>query len=68
MPFGKWAKDRKYKELGAWTEEVVERGAESYALAMFTRVSKMSAEEAEGLIRGVVEAVKDKKVHSYHFR
>lgn len=62
---GPWPKDKRKKEMGLWAAEVMQTGAEAYALAMITRVLGKSEEEAKKIIKGLLNEVNDPKKHVY---
>jgi hypothetical protein len=43
VPLGGWAADPKLRELGLWALLAFDTGLEGYALAMLTRVMRVSA-------------------------
>ena len=42
FPIGTWPKDPRMKELGTWFRAYFEDGMEGYAMALLTRVLKVS--------------------------
>lgn len=65
QPVGTWAKEQKLKEIGAFTQLLVDTGFEALGIALFTRVLGMEVEDAEALIKGCKTESKNKKIHSY---
>lgn len=64
-PINQWPKDRHYKEMGMWTEEMLYSGAEGLMMAPFTRYLGWTKEE---VLIGAMEfraALKDRKTHAY---
>jgi len=65
-PLGLWPADLKYRELGRWTYLAFDDGLEGYALAPLTRAMGWNANEVRVLLAQVRQAMKDRKIHSYH--
>ncbi|CAM1503446.1 Fc.00g082220.m01.CDS01 [Cosmosporella sp. VM-42] len=64
-PTNCWAKDKKYKELGAWTNENTALALESLTLAPFTRGHGWSSEEVNVFLVDVRKDLNDRKIHAY---
>lgn len=67
-PFGVWPKDRRHKELGRWGYEILSTGCEAYGLALFTRALGMDPEKAKEIIKGAVEDLGGRKVHTQEWQ
>jgi hypothetical protein len=65
QPVGAWAAERKLKEIGAFTQLLVDTGFEALGIALFTRELGMEVDAAEALIEGSKKEAKDRKIHSY---
>lgn len=63
VPCGTWPKDKRYREIGMWTKEISQTGAEAYGLALFTRVLGMNEEDAKKLCNGYVQDLENKSIH-----
>ncbi|KAM6513210.1 hypothetical protein FALCPG4_015668 [Fusarium falciforme] len=64
-PTNRWAKDNKYKELGAWNNENTSIALESLTLAPFTRGLGWSSEEVNAFLPKVRSDLNDPKIHAY---
>ncbi|KAJ4220094.1 hypothetical protein NW757_014529 [Fusarium falciforme] len=64
-PTNRWAKDKKYKELGAWNNENTSIALESLTLAPFTRGLGWSSEEVNAFLPKVRSDLNDPKIHAY---
>ncbi|RPA84842.1 S-adenosyl-L-methionine-dependent methyltransferase [Ascobolus immersus RN42] len=63
-PVGAWPKDHKMKEVGRTMYGICMIGAESYGLALFTRVLGMDEEEAQKIIEGARRDLGRRGVHT----
>ncbi|KAI8710481.1 hypothetical protein NCS52_01565100 [Fusarium sp. LHS14.1] len=64
-PINRWAKDKKYKELGAWNNENTSIALESLTMAPFTRGLGWSSEEVNVFLPKVRNDLNDPKIHAY---
>lgn len=64
-PLNKWPKDPYYKELGTWTRENIDGGAEGLFMALFTRFLGWNRDEVLVLCAQIRAALKDRSVHGY---
>lgn len=64
-PTNRWAKDKKYKELGAWNNENTSIALESLTMAPFTRGLGWSSEEVNAFLPKVRSDLNDPKIHAY---
>ncbi|KXX79869.1 Phosphoethanolamine N-methyltransferase 1 [Madurella mycetomatis] len=64
-PSNTWPKDRKYKELGAWSYENNLQGIQAASLVPLTRVLGWTVEEVEALLVEVRKEMKDRNIHAY---
>lgn len=64
-PINQWARDRKLKELGMWSQASGVRGVEAMTLALFTRVLGWSAEETTVFCAQVRRDFKNRALHGY---
>ncbi|KAH7110649.1 S-adenosyl-L-methionine-dependent methyltransferase [Dactylonectria estremocensis] len=64
-PINRWPKDKKFKELGAWTNENVKDGAEALTLGPFTRAHGWEKEQVDLFLVDVRKDLDDTKVHAY---
>ncbi|KAH7110441.1 S-adenosyl-L-methionine-dependent methyltransferase [Dactylonectria macrodidyma] len=64
-PTNRWAKDKKFKELGAWNNENTARFLEAATLAPFTRGLGWSKEEVHVFLVDVRRDLNDPKIHAY---
>ena len=69
-PTGKWAKDKKYKQLGIWNGENIVAGLSGVSLATFTRPKEenglgWSNVELEVLLASVRNDFKNNNIHAY---
>jgi hypothetical protein len=64
-PTNRWAKDKKYKELGAWSNENTSVALESLTIAPFTRAHGWSSEEVDVFLVDVRKDLNDPKIHAY---
>ncbi|KAI9729694.1 MAG: hypothetical protein M1834_006644 [Cirrosporium novae-zelandiae] len=65
LPIGPWPKNKKLKELGAFGRQNTIDIVEPAALALLTRVSGWSNEEAQVFFASVRQEIKDPKLHLY---
>ncbi|KAH8783433.1 hypothetical protein F5883DRAFT_404110, partial [Diaporthe sp. PMI_573] len=63
-PTNSWAKGKKYKELGAWSNENMNLALESLTMAPFTRGHGWSREEVNVFLPNVRE-LNDPKILAY---
>lgn len=66
VPIGLWAKDKKYKEIGAWNLICLIEGLEGILLRIAVDVMGWTPEEVTVLAAKVRTALKDKSVHAYY--
>ncbi|KAH6986600.1 S-adenosyl-L-methionine-dependent methyltransferase [Ilyonectria destructans] len=64
-PTNSWAKDKKYKELGVWSNENMNLALESLTMAPFTRGHGWSREEVNVFLADVRRELNDPKIHAY---
>ncbi|KAJ9143021.1 S-adenosyl-L-methionine-dependent methyltransferase [Pleurostoma richardsiae] len=64
-PLNPWPRDKKLKELGAWTFQNVSDGIEAFSLALLSRVLGWSREEIEVLLADVRRELRDRSIHAY---
>lgn len=64
-PHNQWAKNPKYKEIGAWTMMNMLQGVHGLTMAPFTRGLGWTTEEVETFLVQVRKDVKDKNIHCY---
>ncbi|KAH7461701.1 hypothetical protein FOMA001_g18825 [Fusarium oxysporum f. sp. matthiolae] len=64
-PTNRWAKDKKYKELGAWSNENTSAALESLTIAPFTRAHGWSSEKVDVFLVDVRKDLNDPKIHAY---
>ncbi|EXL90215.1 S-adenosyl-L-methionine-dependent methyltransferase [Fusarium oxysporum II5] len=64
-PTNRWAKDKKYKELGAWSNENTSVALESLTIAPFTRAHGWSRKEVDVFLVDVRKDLNDPKIHAY---
>ncbi|KAJ4248145.1 hypothetical protein NW762_012915 [Fusarium torreyae] len=64
-PTNSWAKDKRYKQLGLWSNENTNTGLESLTMAPFTRGHKWSSEEVNVFLVDVRKDLNDPKIHAY---
>jgi hypothetical protein len=64
-PTNQWPRDKKMKELAAWTYANVNGGLEGLSLAHFTRGLGWTQEETLAYCAKVRKGLSDKSVHSY---
>ncbi|KAM0559959.1 hypothetical protein ACHAPJ_003913 [Fusarium lateritium] len=64
-PQNRWAKDPKYKELGAWTLVNILSGLEAISNALFTRVLGWSKHELDVFLTEVRKDIKNPSIHAY---
>ena len=66
-PMGIWPKNRRLKEMGAVGREIFNvGGAESYGLALMTRVLGWSVEEAKALCDQFKKDINNVKIHTIY--
>jgi SAM-dependent methyltransferase len=69
-PIGRWAKGKRYKELGMYYRAQFYDAVEPFTLALYTRVLGYSVEQAWAVIAKVKEDLVNPKLHlyvNYHF-
>ncbi|KAH0545491.1 hypothetical protein FGG08_000492 [Glutinoglossum americanum] len=64
-PQNTWPRDRKYKDLGLWTQANIEEGLQGFTVALFTRVHGWSNREVDVFLDGVRKDIRNKDIHSY---
>jgi hypothetical protein len=64
-PMNRWPKEKKYKELGMWTQENFVSGVEAMSLALFTRGLGWTYEEVVVFVARVRADMKDGGIHAY---
>ncbi|KAK3680775.1 S-adenosyl-L-methionine-dependent methyltransferase [Podospora appendiculata] len=64
-PQNAWAKDKKHKEIGAWSELNFTEGLNAMSVALLTRGLGWTAEEVEILLIDVRKDIKNKSIHAY---
>ncbi|GAB1318277.1 S-adenosyl-L-methionine-dependent methyltransferase [Madurella fahalii] len=64
-PSNPWPKDRKFKELGAWSYENNVQGLQAASLFPLTNALGWTAAEVETLLVDVRKELKDRKIHAY---
>lgn len=66
-PSGPWPREKKYKELGQWSNTNMDalQGLESLAMAAFTRVLGWTREEVIVHLAMVRKELSDKSIHAY---
>jgi hypothetical protein len=64
-PTNRWAKDKKYKELGAWNNENTSSALEALTMAPFTRAHGWSSDEVNVFLAEVRKDLNDPKIHAY---
>lgn len=64
-PQNRWPKDKKYKELGMWTQENFVSGVEAMSLALFTSGLGWSLDEVRVFVAMVRNDMKNMKIHAY---
>ncbi|KAA8913362.1 S-adenosyl-L-methionine-dependent methyltransferase [Sphaerosporella brunnea] len=67
QPFGPWPKDKRLKKAATMALLCAETGVEAYCMALYTRVLKMSSEEAKQVCDATLRAHKDKRTHMYNY-
>jgi hypothetical protein len=65
QPLSPWPKEGHLKKIGEYMLVNAETGFMSYGLAMFTRVLRMTLEEATEICRGAVADSQNTKMHMY---
>lgn len=65
LPLGTWPAGKTQKELGAYFLLVSQSGFEAFGMALFTRVLKMSVEDARKVIDGAKKQATNRSIHSY---
>ncbi|KAK3936976.1 Phosphoethanolamine N-methyltransferase 1 [Diplogelasinospora grovesii] len=60
-----WAKDRKYKEIGMWSEQNFVGGLYGLSVALFTRGLGWTADELEVFLVDVRKDLKNRFIHGY---
>ncbi len=67
LPLGTWPKDKRLKEIGAWTRLVLmDEGMEAMTMELLTEVMKWSVEEVQVLLAKVRPEVIKSEVHAYY--
>ncbi|KAK3985306.1 Phosphoethanolamine N-methyltransferase 1 [Cladorrhinum sp. PSN332] len=64
-PTNSWAKDKKFKEIGMWTEENFCGGIYGLSVALFTRALGWSTEELEVFLVDVRKDLRNRSIHAY---
>ncbi|KAK0609883.1 S-adenosyl-L-methionine-dependent methyltransferase [Bombardia bombarda] len=64
-PINAWAKDKKYKEMGLWSEQNFTEGLYGLSVGLFTRALGWSAQELEVFLVDVRKDLKNKNIHGY---
>ncbi|EGU72918.1 hypothetical protein FOXB_16573 [Fusarium oxysporum f. sp. conglutinans Fo5176] len=64
-PTNCWAKEKHYKQLGAWNNENTSMALESLTMAPFTRAHGWSSEEVDVFLVDVRKDLNDPKIHAY---
>ena len=64
-PLNTWPKDKKLKELGAWTYENIMNGMEGFSLALLSRSGSYTKEEIDLFLVEVRKNLKDRNIHAY---
>ncbi|KAJ3466642.1 hypothetical protein MRS44_004206 [Fusarium solani] len=66
-PSGPWPREKKYKELGQWTNANMDafQGLEALVMAAFTRVLGWTQEEVVVHLAMVRKEISDKRIHAY---
>ncbi|KAF6842747.1 acetyl propionyl coenzyme a carboxylase alpha chain [Colletotrichum musicola] len=64
-PSNPWPKDAKFKELGDWNNENINRGWEAITMAPFTRALGWTREEVLAFLPGVRKDLNDRSIHAY---
>ncbi|CZS95672.1 related to methyltransferase [Rhynchosporium agropyri] len=64
-PQNRWPKDKKMKELGAWSLENMAPSLEGFSMALFTRVFKWTKEEVEVFLVDVRKEMSDPQIHAH---
>jgi hypothetical protein len=67
QPIGLWPQDSRLKIIGKMALLNVQLGTEAYCMAAFTRILKLSMEEAKKICRDSVAGASDRAVHMYNF-
>ena len=67
-PYGPWAKDPRYKEIGKFLLAIAETGFEAYSLALFTRVLNFTVEEAHERFEAAKKEMRNRKIHGYNYQ
>jgi|SRR5690606_8567242 len=66
-PMGVWPKNKRLKEMGAVGREIFNvGGAESYGLALLTRILGWSVEDAKGLCDQFKRDINNVKIHTIY--
>jgi hypothetical protein len=65
VPFSRWAKDPKLKELGTWQQILMLEALDAYSFALFTRVLGWNAARIQLLLAGVRKELLDRQFHGY---
>lgn len=66
QPLGPWPKDRRLKTVGAMCVLNAETGIEAFGTAPFTRIMGYTPEQAKGICRDALAAMKVKSSHIYN--
>lgn len=66
-PWGEWGQTRQEQELGKWAMAILATGLSAYAMAMFTRILKLSSEENDELIDAAYKQLTEPRVQMYEY-
>lgn len=66
LPFGTWAAERKWKEIGAFNLLACDHGLDGFSLFVGTEVLGWSVEEVQELVEGVRAAMRNRSWHAYY--
>ncbi|KAJ2898977.1 uncharacterized protein MKZ38_003546 [Zalerion maritima] len=66
LPIGAWAKEKRWKDVGAFNRLSLEQGLEGFAMFLCTQVLGWKPEEVAVLCAQVRQALKDKSLHAYY--
>ncbi|KAK3385223.1 S-adenosyl-L-methionine-dependent methyltransferase [Podospora didyma] len=64
-PMNSWPREKKYKDLGAWTYENITAGLQALSLMLFTHVLGWTPNAVEALLVEVRKDMKNRNIHSY---
>ncbi|PYH49944.1 uncharacterized protein BP01DRAFT_370555 [Aspergillus saccharolyticus JOP 1030-1] len=65
LPVGLWSIDKKLKSLGTWNQVHCEHGIEGWAMALLTRVMKVSVIDSHYMLVPNAQGLRDPDVHAY---